>query len=87
VSQIYLFLAGAATMGFAVASLFFLRFWKSMRDPLFAAFSAAFLLLGLNQALVALADVPLEDRAFFYLLRLTAFAIIIWAVIQKSRSR
>lgn len=86
-NQTYLFLAGAATMGFVLASLFFLRFWTRTRDQLFAAFAAAFLLLGLNQALVALADVPQEDRAFFYLLRLAAFAIIAWAVIQKSRSR
>ena len=84
-TETFLFLSGAVTMGFALASLFFLRFWSRTRDPLFAAFAAAFLLLGLNQALVALAGVPLEDRFYLYLLRLAAFTIIIWAVIQKSR--
>ena len=87
ISTGYAFLAGAVTMGFAIATLFFLRFWQRTRDRLFLAFSVAFLLLGLNQALVILANIPVEDRSPIYLLRLAAFAIIIWAVIQKTRSR
>jgi len=83
----YAFLAGAVTMGFGVAALFFLRFWKRTHDRLFLAFALAFLLLGLNQALVVLARVPVEDRSPLFLLRLVAFAIIIWAVFQKSRRR
>jgi len=87
ISTSYAFLAGAVTMGFAIATLFFLRFWQRTRDRLFLAFSIAFLLLGLNQAIVILANIPVEDRSPIYLLRLAAFAIIIWAVIQKTRSR
>ena len=48
------FLSGAITMGFLVAGFFFLRFWKRTRDSLFLAFAAAFWLLGLAQALLAL---------------------------------
>jgi hypothetical protein len=87
VSPAYIFLSGAITMGLAMASLFFLRFWRRTRDGLFLAFAVAFLLLALNALLVAMANVPLENRSLLYLLRLAAFAIIIWAVIQKSRSR
>lgn len=83
----YAFLAGAVTMGFCTAALFFLRFWKRTRDGLFLAFATAFLLLGVNQALVVLARVPVEDRSPLFLFRLAAFAIIIWAVFQKSRRR
>lgn len=83
----YAFLAGAVTMGFFLATLFFLRFWKRTHDGLFLAFAIAFLLLGLNQALVVLAHVPVEDRSPLFLFRLVAFAIIIWAVFQKSRRR
>jgi hypothetical protein len=83
----YAFLAGAVTMGFSIATLFFLRFWKRTHDGLFLAFALAFLLLGLNQALVVLAHVPVEDRSPLFLFRLGAFAIIIWAVFQKSRRR
>ncbi len=84
VADIFFFLAGAITMGLAMASLFFLRSWRRTHDRLFLAFSAAFLLLALNAVLVAMAHVPLEDRSWLYLLRLAAFAIIIWAVIQKT---
>jgi hypothetical protein len=79
------FASGLIAMGFLVSSLFFLRFWRSTRDRLFAAFSAAFLLLAVNQTLLALSQVPLEERSKLYLLRLLAFAIIIAAVAAKNR--
>ncbi|MGN6582660.1 MAG: DUF5985 family protein [Rhizobiaceae bacterium] len=78
-------MSGLISMGFLVSSLFFLRFWKSTRDRLFAAFAAAFLLLAANQSLLTLSHVPLEERSKLYLLRLLAFAIIIAAVIAKNR--
>ena len=83
----YAFVAGAVTMGFSIAALFFLRFWRRTRDGLFLAFAIAFLLLGVNQVLVVLAHVPEEDRSPLFLFILAAFAIIIWAVFQKSRRR
>ena len=79
------FLSGAATFGFLVASLFFLRFWARTRDPLFLSFAAAFCLLGLTHALLALADLPAEERSFLYLLRLAAFALILFAIVRKNR--
>jgi len=79
------FASGLIAMGFLVSSLFFLRFWKSTRDWLFAAFAAAFLLLAVNQTLLAFSQGPLEERSNLYLLRLLAFAIIIAAVIAKNR--
>jgi uncharacterized membrane protein len=84
-TTLYVFLSGAVTMGFAIAGVFFLRFWRRTRDTLFLAFAAAFALLGLNQALLALAYVPAEERSLLYLLRLLAFAIIIGAIVRKSR--
>ena len=36
------FLAGAIVAGFALAGLFFLKFWKRTRDELFLAFTGAF---------------------------------------------
>jgi len=85
-SPALIFLSGAVTMAYAVASLFFLRFWRRTRDRLFLAFAAAFLLLVLNAVLLTISNVPIENRAIYYLLRLLAFLIIIGAVIQKSRS-
>jgi hypothetical protein len=81
------FLAGAITFGFLIAGLFFLSFWKKTRDPLFIAFALAFWLLGLNQALIALTDIPVEERSWLYLLRLTAFGLIIVSIVMKNRKR
>jgi uncharacterized membrane protein len=81
------FLSGAITMGFFVAGLFFLRFWKKTRDGLFLAFALAFWLLSLNQALLALADIPVEERSWLYLLRLAAFLLIIISIWRKNRAR
>lgn len=79
------FLSGAITMGFAVAGLFFLRFWRRTGDGLFLAFAIAFWLLGLGQALLAFTDVPVEERSWLYLLRLAAFSLILVSVWIKNR--
>jgi len=81
----YTFLSGLVTMGFVVASLFFLRYWRQTRDLLFLAFAAAFALLGVNQALLALSHIPIEERSWLYLLRLAAFALILAAIFYKNR--
>lgn len=78
------FLSGAITCGFLVASLFFARFWRRTRDGLFIAFAAAFALLGLNQALLALSGIPVEERSPLYLIRLVAFLLIIVAIVRKN---
>lgn len=82
---LYDFLSGAVTFGFAVAGLFLLRFWRRTRDPLFLTFAIAFWLLGLNQALLALADVPVEERSWLFLIRLLAFVLILVAILRKNR--
>lgn len=79
------FISGLITMGFVVSGLFFLRFWVRTRQLLFAAFAAAFWLLAANQALLALSDLPAEERSWLYLLRLAAFVIIIVAIALKNR--
>ena len=58
--MLFHFLSGALTMGFLIAGLFFLRFWKRTRDGLFIAFALAFWLLGLTQALLALSNIPVD---------------------------
>jgi hypothetical protein len=79
-----LFVSGAVTMGFAVASLFFARFWTRTRDRLFLLFAVAFALLAVNQALAALVDFGREELSWVYLLRLAAFSLIIFGVVSKN---
>ena len=80
----YDFVAGAATAGFLLAGLFFLRFWRRTRDSLFLAFAIAFWLLGLSQGLLAITRVVLEDRSWIYVIRLAAFSTILVAVVRKN---
>lgn len=82
---LYDFLSGAVSFGYLVCALLFLRFWKRTADELFIAFAVAFGLLGVGQAAVALAKVPTEQQGSLYLLRLAAFAIIIFAILRKNR--
>lgn len=84
--MLLVFLSGAITMGFAVAGLFFLRFWRRTGDGLFLSFAIAFWLLGLCQAALTLSGVPVEERSWLYLLRLAAFLIILAAVARKNLS-
>lgn len=78
------FIAGLITMGFAIAALFFLRFWARTAETLFATFAAAFALLALNQALATLIDFGREELGWVYLLRLAAFLLIIVGIVQKN---
>lgn len=79
------FLSGAIVMGFVIAGLFFLRFWKRTHEGLFVAFALAFSLLGLTQALLAFTDIPVEERSWLYLLRLAAFLLILASIWVKNR--
>jgi len=83
---IYDFLSGAVAFGFFVCGLFFLRFWRRTRDGLFVAFAIAFALFGIGQSLVALGNIPTEERAPIYLFRLAGFALIIFAIARKNRT-
>ena len=80
------FLSGAVTFGFLIAALFFLRFWKRTHDGLFLAFSVSFLLLGLVQAILALGNIPVEERSWVYSIRLVAFLLILFAIGRKNRA-
>jgi hypothetical protein len=79
-----LFLGGMVTAGFLIAGLFFARFWMRSRDGLFLAFTAAFWLLALNQALVSLVEEPEYNQSWFYLLRVVAFLLIAGAIVRKN---
>lgn len=78
-------ISGALFAGYAVAALFFLRFWASSRDRLFAMFSAAFAILAVQRLAIALTRTTFEDQSAMYLLRLIAFIIIIVAIVDKNR--
>jgi ABC-type polysaccharide/polyol phosphate export permease len=77
--------AGALLMGYLVAGLFFLRFWRASNDRLFAIFAAAFGLLTVQRIAIILTAETMEDQTVFYLLRLAAFVVIAAGIIDKNR--
>lgn len=81
------FIAGASTMGYVVVAMFFLRFWRQTADRLFAIFSAAFWLLAAGRLVVSAVQVADDNVHYLYLLRLCAYVLIIYAIIDKNRGR
>jgi hypothetical protein len=65
--------------------LFFLRYWRTTRDPLFLYFAVAFVTLGAQWGWTGLDLTPTLPRHQSYLLRLVAFGLILMGVIQKNR--
>lgn len=76
------FVAGALTAGYLVIALFFLRFRRESGDRLFSIFAAAFALLGIQR--FALFYYGSELGLWLYTLRLLAFALILFAIVDKN---
>lgn len=81
------FLSGAIVMGFAVAALLFLSYWRRTGQSLFLTFSASFFLLAVNYTWLALTNIPVEERSLLFLIRLLAFSLIIVAIVQSNTKR
>jgi hypothetical protein len=81
-----IFISGVLAASYAVATLFFLRFWRQTGDRLFAFFAASFALLLVQRVANSFAPLWMERFAPYYLIRLVAFALIIAAIVDKNRS-
>jgi peptidoglycan/LPS O-acetylase OafA/YrhL len=77
--------SGLLVMGYAVAGLFFLRFWRETRDRLFGIFAGAFWLLAVQRLLLALFQNPDNEQTWLYGIRLLAFVLILVAIVDKNR--
>jgi len=78
------FLLGVMMMGFATAALFFVRFYRTTRDRLFAWFAVAFFLLAVNQLAFAILG-DRDEQVAVYVLRFVAFLVILGAIVDKNR--
>ncbi len=78
-------ISGAILMGYGVAGLFFLRFWRETRDRLFLIFAVAFWILGVQRLALVLTQDMLETQTGLYLIRLFAFVLILGAIVDKNR--
>ena len=80
------FLLGATAMACLAVAVFFMRYWKSSGDRLFLLFAVAFLALGANRVAVAMVHLSAENVPYLYVLRLLAFALIAFAIVDKNRA-
>ena len=75
---------GAICMGSLLIALFFLRFWRDSGDRFFLYFAASFFIEGLHRLYSALHDAGGEDSPLHYLIRLLAYGLILWAILEKN---
>jgi hypothetical protein len=81
------FLAGNIMMAYAVAGLFFFKFWRETQDRLFAMFALAFWIQSLNYVfLTPLNDVG-ETIPAHYTVRAFAFLLILVGIVDKNYSK
>lgn len=80
------FMAGALVLAYWAIGYFFLRFWKKTRDRFFRVFAWAFWVLAIERVILLFISADFEFRPFVYLVRLTAFLLILWAIFEKNRS-
>lgn len=80
----YGFLTGAVFMGYAVAGIFFIRFWKKTHDRLFLFFAWAFWILAANRAALVVIDEASEPGTLIFGLRLVAYLLFLYAIIDKN---
>ena len=78
------FLLGVVATTSVTAGVFFLRFWKDTRDSLFLSFAIAFIVEGLNRAMVLFIERPNEGSPFIYIVRLVVFLLILQAILKKN---
>jgi uncharacterized membrane protein HdeD (DUF308 family) len=78
-------LLGAIAMATLTIGLFFLSFWKKTRDRFFLFFASAFILEGINRALLGLEQGSDEHEPIFYLVRFLSFILIVIAIVDKNR--
>jgi uncharacterized membrane protein HdeD (DUF308 family) len=80
------FLLGFVAACSLVAALFFLRFWKMTRDPLFLAFVIFFVIQGFSNAFVISLHHPNIGHLWLFALRLFSILIVLVAILRKNYS-
>ena len=84
-AALHLFLNGALAMASFVAGLFFAKYWRLSGDRFFVFFAAAFWMMTVNWSAIAAIAPTEETRHYFYVIRLSAFLLILFAIVDKNR--
>ncbi len=81
------FLLGFIAACSLVATIFFLRYWRDARDPLFIAFAAFFGIQGIVYSAVLMLSRPNEGNVWLFLLRLLSVICVLGAILWKNYAR
>jgi len=84
IERVLTFTYGLQTALALVAALFFVRYWKTSHDRLFAFFAAAFVALAGNWAALSL-RVSEQHVPYIYIPRLIGFLVLLAGIYDKSR--
>lgn len=78
-------ISGGLIAGCLLVALFFAKFWRQRRDPLFLWFGAAFLVLAVQHLLLSLSGDPLREQTALFALRLLGYLLLLVGIIDKNR--
>jgi uncharacterized membrane protein HdeD (DUF308 family) len=81
------FLLGFIAACSLVATIFFLRYWRDARDPLFLAFAAFFGIQGMVTIAVLLLPNPNEGNVWVFLMRLLSVLWVLGAILWKNSAK
>jgi hypothetical protein len=79
------FVLGAIAMASLAVSLFFVRFYRETRDPIFLFFAAAFGVEAINRTVLAFQAAPNEASPYLYIMRAFAYSLILVGIYRKNR--
>lgn len=77
-------ITGMIAMASLIIGLFFLRFWRNTRDRFFLYFALSFGIEGVHRIVTTLTFDEHEESPLHYLVRLLAYGLIIWAILEKN---
>ncbi len=78
------FLLGFIAACSLVATIFFLKYWRDARDPLFLAFAAFFGIQGVVECAVLLLPHPNQGDVWVFLMRLLSVLWVLGAILWKN---
>lgn len=79
------FIHGAVTMALFTVALFFMKHYSRTRDRLLLLFGIAFALMGVERVVLLMIPRETESQSSIFLIRLLAFILIIYAIVDKNR--
>jgi uncharacterized membrane protein HdeD (DUF308 family) len=81
------FLLGFISACSLVAAVFFLKYWRDARDPLFLAFAAFFGIHWITHSTVLLLSRPNEGNLWLFLMRLLSVLWVLGAILWKNSAK